>query len=150
MDSTRPAEMIFEQDVSEFTSVHIPRSLLLADHPDPPATGVKVTARHPLHESLRNLIAEDAADIAADIDVDRFRSDVFFDFVAMVFGPDPDKITMGQFRNKGGRMHFVSQVIDQNLRDEDFSIDHLACSNTPRPMRQGQLWIQQGGYSSKS
>ncbi len=122
LDSTRPAELIFDGAASEFTSVHIPRTLFLAGRSHAPATGIKVTARNPLHASLTNLIS----DQAGDLDIDQFRPDDFFDFVAMVFGPDPDNVNIGQFRNRGGRMRYVSQIMDQHLRNQEFSIDDLA------------------------
>ncbi|AVO38244.1 helix-turn-helix domain-containing protein [Pukyongiella litopenaei] len=122
LDSTRPAELIFGGNVSQFTSVHMPRTLFLAGREHTPATGIKVTTRNPLHASLTNLIS----DQSDGVDVDQFCPDDFFDFVAMVFGPDPASVNIGQFRNRGGRMRYISQIIDQHLQDQDFSIDDLA------------------------
>jgi AraC-like DNA-binding protein len=142
IDSTREAEVVFNGKTSEFYSVHIPRSLFLADRRQPPATGHKVTARHPLHASLKNLVAESDD----EFDLDNFRSEHFFDFVAMVFGPDPDKTCIRQFRHPESQIRFVSQVIDQNLRQHDFSLDQLAVK-IGRSKRQLQRDLAQAGTS---
>ncbi|OAN75132.1 hypothetical protein A8B82_17215 [Sulfitobacter sp. EhC04] len=122
LDSTRPAELFFENQTSEFESVHIPRNLFLSDRKHAPATGTKVTSRHPLHASLENLTS---IEVNKD-ELDHFKSEDFFDFVAMAFGPELEHVSMNHLRNRGGRMRYMSQVIDQNLSNPDFSIDYLA------------------------
>lgn len=140
LDSTREAELIFDGKTSEFFSVHIPRNLFLADGRKLPATGHTVNGRHPLHASLKNLVASDDD----DLDLDGFRPDHFFDFVAMVFGPDPDQSTIRHFRRPESQLRYVSQVIDQNLRQHDFSVDQLA-SRVGRSKRQLQRDLAQAG-----
>lgn len=121
LDSTRPADLIYDGKRSEFYSLHLPRSLFLAGRPHAPATGTKVTARHPLHASLQNLIVSDG-----DLDLDAFQSDYLFDFVSMVFGPDPTAMRADGFRHASGRLRYIKQVIDQNLKDDTFCLDQLA------------------------
>ncbi|MCA0849801.1 helix-turn-helix domain-containing protein [Salipiger thiooxidans] len=123
LDSTREAQFVFNGKQSEFYSVHLPRSLFMADRQLAPATGWKVTQRHPLQASLVNLVAHTNVEAT---DLDGFRSDCFFDFVAMVFGPDPAHSTIRQFRHRVDRLRYITQVIDQNLRHHGFSVDELA------------------------
>lgn len=140
LDSTREAELVFGGKTSEFYSVHLPRNLFLADRRHLPATGQKVTNRHPLHASLENLVAGKSS----DLDLGNFRPEYFFDFVAMVFGPDSDGATMSQFRRPESQLRFVSQMIDQNLRQHDFTIDVLA-RKVGRSKRQLQRDLAEAG-----
>lgn len=142
LDSTREAELVFDGKTSAFYSLHLPRSLFLADRRHPPATGHKVTRRHPLHASLQNLVA----DTDDDLDLDSFQSEHFFDFIAMIFGPDPKSTSIGQFQWPGSQMRYVSQVIDQHLRRHDFSVDELA-SKVGRSKRQLQRDLAKAGTS---
>jgi AraC-like DNA-binding protein len=142
LDSTRKADLIFDGKQSGFLSVHMPRNLFLADRRQPPATGQKVTQRHPLHASLKNLLD----DTNEDLDLDSFQSEHFFDFVAMVFGPDPKSASIGQFRQPESQMRYVAQIIDQHLRQHDFSVGQLA-SKVGRSKRQLQRDLAQAGTS---
>lgn len=121
LDSTQPADLIFDGNTSEFYSLHLPRSLFLAGRLNAPATGTKVTSRHPLHASLSNLFI-----CNEEVNLEAFHSDYLFDFVSMVFGPDPAQLRADSFRYSSGRQRFIQQVIDQNMKDNEFCIDRLA------------------------
>lgn len=141
LDSTLPAELCFNGKTSEFYSLHLPRSLFLAGRLHAPATGRKVTPRHPLHASLRNLVLSEG-----DLDLDAFHSDYLFDFVSMVFGPDLSAPRADMFRYASGRLRFVQELIDQNLKDSTFNIDQLA-TLAGRSRRQLQRDLLNSGTS---
>jgi len=143
LDSTREAQFVFNGTPSEFYSVHLPRTLFMADRQQAPATGWKVTRRHPLQASLENLVSryrEDTFDLAG------FDADRFFDFVALVFGPDPACSTIRQFRHPVDRLRFITQIVDQNLRHHRFSVEDLA-AQVGRSRRQLQRDLAEAGTS---
>ena len=142
LDSTRQAELLFDGKTSEFESIHIPRNLFLSGRKHAPATGTKITNRHPLHASLRNLIRDDKR----STDFDHFRSDDFFDFVAMAFGPELEHVSVSRLHSRSGRLRYVSQVIDQYLSDPNYSIDDLA-KQVGRSRRQLQRDFTSSGTS---
>jgi AraC-like DNA-binding protein len=121
LDSTRRAELIFGGKTSEFRSLHLPRSLCLVERGFMPSIGKRLSRRHPLHAGLVNLM-----DAASGTDNEAFMSDYLFDFVAMVFGPDPSEITISQFRNRQSRMRFVQDVVDRNLSQHEFNVEQLS------------------------
>lgn len=134
LDSTQPAELVFAGKTADFLSVHVPRTLFLAERAAP-ASGVRITARHPLYASLRNVILDQG-----NVDLNQLGSNDFLDFVAMVFGPDPASVPLDSLTRKGGRMRYLSQIVDQNLRNHDFSIDDLArCVGRSRRQLQRDL-----------
>ncbi len=140
LDSTRAADLVFDGQASDFLSVHIPRTLFLAGRAAP-FVGAKIGPRHPLHASLRNLILDQSG-----VDRDQLGSNDFLDFVAMIFGPDPSSVPIDNLNRQGGRMRYLSQIVDQNLRNHDFSIDDLAAL-VGRSRRQLQRDLSASGTS---
>ncbi|WP_136661505.1 helix-turn-helix domain-containing protein [Nitratireductor sp. XY-223] len=120
LDSVRPAELLFDGGMSDFRSIHMPRSLFLAGRSHVPCVGSNLSRRHPLHSSLANILfSKDQEDEAG-------AADYLFDYVSMVFGPDQQSSQASGFRNRHGRMRFIRETIDLNLKRKGFCIDMLA------------------------
>lgn len=118
MDSTRPAELLFQGCHASFASVHLPRALYMEGRAHPPATGRRVERSHPLCASLVNLLSDDGSEDA--------HADYLFDFVALMFRMEEPGGQAGRFRDRLGRFRFICDTIDRHLMDADFSIEQLA------------------------
>lgn len=118
MDSTRPAELLFQGNQAAFVSVHLPRALYLEGRSHQPATGRRVERSHPLRASLINLLSDGGAADAP--------TDYLFDFVALMFRMEDPDGDAGRFRDRLGRFRFISDTIDRHVMDPDFSIEQLA------------------------
>lgn len=119
LDSVRPAELIFDGCSSDFRSVHMPRSLFLAGRERLPDAGRVLKRQHPLHSSLSNLIFGDIEESEEDV------YDLFFDYVAMAFSPEP-RSGLDGMRSRPGRLRLIREAIDMNLADASLKVDGLA------------------------
>jgi AraC-like DNA-binding protein len=139
MDSTQIADMVVNGGVSNFRSVHIPRSLLLAGRDAPPLAGHKITNSHTMYRGLSTLVNcnEDWGHYSPG-------NEYFFDYIAMVFRRDEGRFSAMSFRDRESRLRFVREVIDCNLHDETFSIDAL-CFKVSRSRRQLQRELAHSG-----
>lgn len=117
VDSTRPAELRYEGRASSFTSVHLPRALCLEGRAAGPATARRIGAAHPLQASLRNLLAAEPANGIPD--------DYIFDFVALMFRPDPSARETG-FRDRFARYAWICATVERHVADPELTIDRLA------------------------
>jgi AraC-like DNA-binding protein len=141
LDSTKPAEMIFDGKTSGLVSLHLPRSMCIQAGKGALYAGKKVSKRHPLHSSLQNLLLNDNAHDAL-----AFRSDDMLEFVSMVFGQDPEQTHIGQMSNRAARYRFIVETIDRNLKSRDLSLDFVARS-VGMSRRQLQRDLQHEGTS---
>ena len=140
-DSTQPMEMIFDGEENDGIMLGIPRSLFLCQRNDTPAVASKIDGRNPLFASLKNLIAG-----GENLDQESIRPEFVLDLIGMAFGPDPTSATAGRFRNDRDRVEYMTQIIDRNSTDNEFSIDHLAFL-TGRSRRQIQRDLKATGTS---
>lgn len=115
VDSTQPAELLYEGRRSSFTSVHLPRGLCLDGRATGPATARRIAASHPMQASLGSLISAAPANDVPD--------DYIFDFVALMFRPDPSSRETPDFRD---RFAWISAELERHVCDPDLTIDRLA------------------------
>ncbi|MEM7299728.1 MAG: helix-turn-helix domain-containing protein [Pseudomonadota bacterium] len=141
LDSTKPAEMIFDGKTSAMVSLHMPRSLCVEAGRGALYAGKRVARRHPFHTSLQNLLLND--DTMEHI---AFHSGDLFEFVSMVFGPDPEAASVGQMSNSRARYRFILETIDRHLTSPDLSLDMVAI-NVGMSRRQLQRELQSEGTS---
>lgn len=118
VDSTQPAELLYDGRAASFTSVHLPRGLCLEGRAEGPATARRIAASHPLQASLGSLLAAAPADDVPD--------DYIFDFVALMFRPDPSSREAPGFRDRFARFAWISAMLERHVSDPDLTIDRLA------------------------
>jgi AraC-like DNA-binding protein len=118
VDSTKPAELLYRGRASSFISVHLPRGLCLEGRARGPATARRVAATHPLQASLGSLLAAAPADDVPD--------DYIFDFVALMFRPDPASRETPGFRDRFARYAWISATLDRHVADPELTVDRLA------------------------
>lgn len=121
MDSTRTAELHFDGRAASFISVHLPRGLCLEGRAAAPQIGHRISKFHPLQDSLLNLLTQRDHDEADDMP-----ADYLFDFVALMFRPDPSAASALEFHDRRGRFRFACETVDRHLTDPAFSIERLA------------------------
>jgi AraC-like DNA-binding protein len=141
LDSTKSAELNFEGKTAGMFSLHLPRSLCIEASGAALHAGKKVSARHPMHGSLKNLILNDGA-----FDNNAFHADDMFEFVSFVFGRDPDSAQPGGLSNRAARVEFIREAIDRNLGSADLSLVGLA-REVGMSQRQLQRDLSQAGTS---
>jgi AraC-like DNA-binding protein len=117
VDSTQPAELLYRGRASFFTSVHLPRGLCLEGRASGPATARRVPATHPLQASLGSLLAAAPADVP---------DDYIFDFVALMFRPDPSSRETPGFRDRFARYAWIGATLDRHVSDPELTVDRLA------------------------
>lgn len=121
LDSTAPAELLFEGRPSAFLSAHLPRTTCLEGQSRTLSAGRKIGVDHPLSASFQALLAP-----ATDIDDGQYSPRFLSELTALAFGETGPITDAARISERRHRYRFVTSVIDRNLTDPTLTLDWLA------------------------